>query len=190
MCPPKPFAANEAGVWEDVTVRFAPSTFCIDCKVGTSCTSDRGKSPVGHATCPGEILFCDIQANPSRTGLTKQSCHKNYLEVVDLFAKHVAFIGTKFTTASAIVTCLKTWAHLHRPRSEFTLRDVMELHVDAAPVAFRRTERNSQGGLRNPRDFRCAQTPTSERYSGAPVVDCAPSRLEFYDARARRPPFL
>jgi hypothetical protein len=56
--------------------------------------------------------------------------------VVDLFSKHVAFIGTKFTTASAIVTCLKTWAHLHRPRFEFTLRDVAELHVDAAPQLF------------------------------------------------------
>jgi hypothetical protein len=53
--------------------------------------------------------------------------------VVDLFSKHVAFIGTEFTTTSAIVTCLKTWAHLHRPRSEFTLRDVAELHVDGAP---------------------------------------------------------
>ena len=42
-------AANEAGVWEDVTVRFAPSSFCIDCKVGTSRVSNRGKSPVGHA---------------------------------------------------------------------------------------------------------------------------------------------
>ena len=80
-------AANEAGVWEDVTVRFAPSSFCIDCKVGTSRTSNRSKSPVGHATRPGEILFCDVQANPSRTGFTKQSYHKNYLEVVDLFSK-------------------------------------------------------------------------------------------------------
>jgi hypothetical protein len=53
-------AAKEAGVWEDVTVRFAPSSFCIDCKVGTSRTSNRGKSPVGHATRPGEILFCDV----------------------------------------------------------------------------------------------------------------------------------
>jgi len=79
------------------------------------------------------MLFCDVKANPSRTGLTKQPCHKNYLVVVDLFSKHVAFIGTKFTTASAIVTCLKTWAHLHRPRSEFTLRDVAELHVQANP---------------------------------------------------------
>ena len=35
-------AANEAGVWEDVTVRFPPSSFCIDCKVGTSRTSNRG----------------------------------------------------------------------------------------------------------------------------------------------------
>jgi hypothetical protein len=64
-------AANEAGVWEDVMIRFAPSSFCINCKVGTSCTSNRGKSPVGHATCSGEILFCDVQANPSRTGHTK-----------------------------------------------------------------------------------------------------------------------
>jgi len=78
-------AANEAGVWEDVTVRFTPSLFCINCKVGTSRTSNRGKSPVGHATRPGEILFCNVQANPSRTGLTKQSNHQNYLEVVDLF---------------------------------------------------------------------------------------------------------
>jgi hypothetical protein len=53
--------------------------------------------------------------------------------VVDLFSKHVAFIGTEFTTTSAIVTCLKTWAHLHRPRSAFKLRDVAELHVDGAP---------------------------------------------------------
>jgi len=136
-------AANEAGVWEDVTVRFAPLSFCIDCKVGTSRTSNRGKSPVGHATSPGEIIYCDVQAHPSRTGLTKHSYHKNYLEVVDLFSKHVAFIGTEFTTASAIVTCLKTWAHLHRPRSVFTLRDVAELHVDAAPPScFRRIERN------------------------------------------------
>jgi len=55
-------AANEAGVWEDVTVRFAPSSFCIDCKVGTSRTSNCGKSPDGHATRPGEILCCECRS--------------------------------------------------------------------------------------------------------------------------------
>jgi len=120
-------AANEASVWEDVTVRFSPLLFCIDCKVGTSCASNRG------ANRPGEILFCDVQLNPSKTGLTRQSYNKNYLEIVDLFSKHVAFIGTESTTASDIIACLKTWAHLHRPRPNFTLRALAELHVDAAP---------------------------------------------------------
>jgi len=62
-------AANEAGVWEDVTVRFAPLSFCIDCKVGTSRASNRGKSPVGHANRPGEILFCEFNRTRPKLGL-------------------------------------------------------------------------------------------------------------------------
>jgi hypothetical protein len=126
-------AANEAGVWEDVTVRFAPLLFCIYCEVGTSRASNRGKVAVGHANRPDEILFCDVQSNPSKTGLTRQSYNKNYLEIVDLFSEHVAFIGTESTAASDIIACLKTWAHLHQPRPDFTLRAVAELRVDAAP---------------------------------------------------------
>jgi hypothetical protein len=52
---------------------------------------------------------------------------------VDLFSNYVAFIGTESTIASDIIACLKTWAHLHQPRPDFTLRAVEELHVDAAP---------------------------------------------------------
>ena len=42
-------------------------------------------------------------------------------------------LASENTTASNIVACLKSWAHLHQPRSNFTLSNVADLHVDASP---------------------------------------------------------
>jgi hypothetical protein len=81
-------AASHENLWEDISLRFAPETFCIGCKVATSRSKNRGHSIVSEQTRPGQVLFMDLQPNPSHQSIIKSHWNPYYLNVVCAFSRY------------------------------------------------------------------------------------------------------
>jgi hypothetical protein len=74
-------AAEEAQIYNDVTIEMEPSGPCVDCQIAAIRQANRGHQPVGPTMIPGEIWFLDIIDNPARKGLTKASYFPYYLNM-------------------------------------------------------------------------------------------------------------
>ena len=64
-------AASHEELWDDITLRFAPDTFCIGCKVATRRAAARGNHSVSEQTRPGQVLFMDLIHNVPRSAPIK-----------------------------------------------------------------------------------------------------------------------
>ena len=124
-------AADHDDLWEDVKLRFAPASFCIDCKVATSRSAARGHKPVSEQDRPGQVLFMDLIHNPSKVSLTASTLFPYYLLVVCALSRYGVLIGCKDQTSTSIIQTLEKFATDHRPHKDYTLQDISEIHADA-----------------------------------------------------------
>ena len=125
-------AAHEAAVWNDVLVEFAPSDFCIGCKIGVQRQSNRGDQPVAQATRPGEIWFCDIQTNPFARGLTSASHCRYQLIFTCAFSRYTVLVGTNRIRVSDVCDAITQLVQHFGPTPNFSVSDISTFHADAA----------------------------------------------------------
>ena len=124
-------AAEASGIWEGVRLRQTPDEYCVDCHIGGIPRAKRGQSPPSEATQPGAVLFLDVIPNPAHGGPTPSTSFSDYLEVACAYSRYFAFVGLKSTTSYDIIEGVKQFVVDHRPREDFQLNDVKEIHVDA-----------------------------------------------------------
>lgn len=126
-------AANEANVWSDTVIRFAPDPFCISCRVGTSRTANRGHQPPVESNQPGQVLYLDVIPNISNHGLTPSTHFPYYGVFVCAHAHYIGLIGIHTLDASSLTDSIQLFVQRFRPSLDFTLDSLRLLHVDAAP---------------------------------------------------------
>jgi len=124
-------AAQASKVWRGVNVIQSPDDYCVDCKIGGITKAKRGAKSPSSPTRPGQVLFIDIIPNPAKGGLTSASSFPFYLIIVDAFSRYFTFIGLHGKSSSDVSSAIEEFAVSHRPTTDFSLTDVMEVHGDS-----------------------------------------------------------
>jgi hypothetical protein len=124
-------AASHENLWDDVTLRFAPETFCIGCKVATSRSKNRGHSIVSEQTKPGQVLFMDLQPNPAHQAIIKSHWFPYYLNVVCAYSRYGVLIPVYGSSTDKVIWAIEEFVTYHKPYDSYCLDDISELHVDA-----------------------------------------------------------
>jgi hypothetical protein len=124
-------AAQEAQIYNDVTIEMEPSGPCVDCQIAAIRSANRGQLPVGPTKVPGQIWFLDVIDNPSRKGQTNASYFPFYLNAVDSCSRYQILFGLIEKSTVAVISCLLELQSIYRPRDRFTLlKDVTTIHTD------------------------------------------------------------
>ena len=124
-------AAEEAGLYADTKIEFAPTGPCIDCKIGAIRASNKGHVPVGPTIKPGDIWFLDLVDNPSKVGLTKSSYFPHYVNIIDSASRYQVFVGIRDMSSASVIQAVELLSSVYRPHDDFTINDISEIHVDA-----------------------------------------------------------
>ena len=124
-------AASHENIWEDVSLRFAPESFCIGCKVATRRSTARGSRAVSEQNKPGQILFMDLIHNPANMSVNTATHWPYYLIVVCAFSRYGVLIPTWKADSGSIIASLYDFVSYHKPYPEYNLEDIAELDADA-----------------------------------------------------------
>jgi transposase InsO family protein len=124
-------AASHEELWDDVTLRFAPDTFCIGCKIATRRAAARGHRPVSEQTRPGEVLFMDLIHAQPNSAPTKHLQTDYYLLIVDALSRYGVLIDTPESKTIEIIESINEFVTYHRPYAGYSLNDISEIHADA-----------------------------------------------------------
>jgi hypothetical protein len=126
-------AASHENLWEDVSLRFAPESFCIGCKVATRRSAARGNRPVTEPSRPGKILFMDLIHNPASISITTSTYWPYYLIVVCAYSRYGVLIPTWKSDTAAVIASIYDFVSFHKPYPDYSLDAISEVHADAGP---------------------------------------------------------
>jgi hypothetical protein len=114
-------SAYNAKIWAPIKIQWEPDEFCISCKIGNICASNRGKKKVLFPSKSGKIIHVDIIYNISKTGLTITSYNPYYLGITDAFLHAYFLVGMKSIDVASVINALQYWSVYYRPRIDYNL---------------------------------------------------------------------
>ena len=109
-----------------------PDNICWDCDITFSKKATRGKSSLNSDPTmkPGSCLMLDLQANPSKQGLTRSTHYPYYLQITDAISRFTVLLGLPDKEAYSVWRCLHDYSLWFKANPEFNGYGISRIHGD------------------------------------------------------------